>query len=93
MEIDTFKQITEDDVKKIIWEALVGNEGKMRVTLLNLEAVANRLHKSKVTLWRWDRSGHLKAVRIGRAIWYRLEDVEELERGERAVNEGGLNHE
>lgn len=73
----------------IIDQALERLESKKKVVMLNREAVARRLHISMSTLWRWDRSGYLKAVRYGRAVWYRLTDIEALERGERIIIEGG----
>lgn len=32
--------------------------------------------KSRATLWKWEQSGHLTPVRIGRAVRYRPEDVQ-----------------
>ncbi len=74
----------------IFRQILQENEDKKKVVILNREAVANRLHVSKSTLWRWDRTGYLKAVRYGRAVWYRESDIEALERGERNINESTL---
>lgn len=82
-----------DEIGMIIDQALERLESKKKVVMLNREAVARRLHISMSTLWRWDRSGYLKAVRYGRAIWYRLADIEALERGERNINEGGNGNE
>lgn len=73
----------------IFRQILKENEESKKVVILNREAVANRLHVSKSTLWRWDHSGYLKPVRYGRAVWYRLTDIEAMERGERIINEGG----
>lgn len=41
-------------------------------------AVMKLLRVSEVTLWRMDKDGRLKALRIGRNIRYRRTDVDEF---------------
>ena len=83
-----------EEMVKIICQALEQFESsRKKVVIMNREAVANRLHVSKVTLWRWHKSGYLHAIKYGRAVWYREEDIEAFERGERITNFGGSNDE
>ena len=84
------KEYSSEEILERILDAIGENERKKKIVLVNRETVAKRLHVSKCTLWRWDRSGYLPAVRIGHAIWYRLEDVEALKRGENIIMKGGL---
>jgi len=39
------------------------------------DEAAEQLHVSKVTLWRWNNSGYLKPVWIGRKTYYRQSDI------------------
>ena len=51
--------------------------------LLSREAVCERLHKDKSTLYRWARSGYLPVTaRIGGECFYDEEVVRRLELGE-----------
>ena len=48
---------------------------------LSREAVRQRLHVDNSTLWRWDKTGYLKAIHIGRAVYYKESDVKDIEEG------------
>lgn len=61
-------------------ESRRGQEQEAR--LLSREAVSERLHVGYSTLWRWEKEGYLKPVRLGRRVYYRAGDVQRLERGE-----------
>lgn len=47
-------------------------------TYLTANEVADKFSVSKPTLWRWDKIGYLKPVRVGRKPYYRRSDVEAL---------------
>ena len=49
------------------------------------DEAARQLHVSKVTLWRWDNSGYLKTVRIGRKTFYRQSDLDAIKQGRAAL--------
>lgn len=38
--------------------------------------------KTRVTLWRWDKSGYLPANKVGKLIRYKKSDIEKLLNGE-----------
>ena len=46
--------------------------------LLTIDEVAALLKVSKMTLWRWSKSGRLKKVDIGGVPRYRRSDIENL---------------
>ena len=52
---------------------------------VTVEETCKQLHTSKVTLWRWDKSGYLKPVRIGTKVFYRQSDIDRLKQGREAV--------
>lgn len=80
-----------DEMMQIICQALETYESKKRITLMNRAAAASRLHVSLTTLWRWNKSGYLRAIKYGSAVWYREEAIEALERGERITTNGEIN--
>ena len=47
------------------------------------EKAMELLGKTGTTLWRWDKEGYLKAVRIGGRLRYRLSDIIEIKEGGR----------
>lgn len=46
--------------------------------LLTAAQVAERLHVTRVTLYRWEKAHHLTPIRKGKAIRYRESDVNRL---------------
>ncbi len=81
------ENLTGEEIGMIICQALEKYEAKKHIILLNREAVANRLRVSLSTLWRWNKTGYLRAIKYGRAVWYKMDDIEAFERGERNVSE------
>lgn len=71
-----------DMIHNAVEDALKKQNERSAATLLTREATAKRLGVDVSTLWRWDRAGYLRPVRIGRAVYYKLLDIEALERGE-----------
>ena len=72
----------EEMLQKAVETAMSKQKGNTSNVLLKRESTAARLGVDLSTLWRWDRSGYLKPVRIGRSVYYRLSDIEARERGE-----------
>lgn len=50
-------------------------------TYLTAKETADKLGVDLSTLWRWDKSGYLKKIKIGNAIRYRQSDVLNLMEG------------
>lgn len=72
----------EEMLQKAVETAMSKQKENTSNVLLKRESTAARLGVNLSTLWRWDRSGYLKPVRIGRFVYYRLSDIDARERGE-----------
>ncbi|RHL78277.1 DNA-binding protein [Parabacteroides distasonis] len=48
---------------------------------LTAKETSDKLGVDVSTLWRWDKSGYLKKIKVGNAIRYRLSDVNKLMEG------------
>lgn len=48
---------------------------------LTVAEVTERLGVDRSSLWRWDRNGYLKKVRVGGKVRYKLSDVQKLMEG------------
>lgn len=48
---------------------------------LSVGEVINKLRVNASTLWRWDKSGYLKKLKVGRKVRYRESDVIKLMEG------------
>lgn len=55
--------------------------------LLTVEEAGDLLKVSRTALWRWEKKGILKPIKIGRSVRYRKSDLEELA----AKKKGGEN--
>jgi len=71
----------ERAIRNVISDFLAQQEVNNQDALVPRNLVNERLHVDNSTLWRWDKSGYLKAVRIGRSVYYRESDVKRLEGG------------
>lgn len=47
-------------------------------TYLTAKECAERLSVDLTTLWRWNKTGYLRKVKIGKKIFYRNSDIERL---------------
>lgn len=45
---------------------------------LTAKETADRLHVDVTTLWRWDKAGYLKRVKLGNKPYYRMSDIKKL---------------
>ncbi len=66
-------------------EAQAAAKQQKEETYLTAKECAERLSVDLSTLWRWDKTGYLRKVKIGKKIFYRGSDVARLTEG--------LNHE
>ncbi len=80
-------QVSLEDLKKFAQEILIGAKSIAMIEaeaaasgdqLLTVEEAARMLAVSKMTLYRWDKSGILKKVEIGGKRRYRKSDIEHL---------------
>lgn len=57
-------------------------EKELKRAKISRKAAARRLGKDTSTLWRWDKSGYLKAHHQGASVFYWEADVRKIEDGE-----------
>lgn len=62
-------------------EANASGEEAGKDVLLTKKEVMERLSVSSTTLWQWARDEYLMPVKIGRKIYYRLDDINKLRNG------------
>lgn len=63
----------EQQLREIIFSMLDEYREELRLkeeSFITTEQVCNKYGVSKPTLWRWDKSGKLKAKRLGRKVLY-----------------------
>lgn len=65
------------------WSEEIGSENSLDKpeNYLTIHEVSNKLRVDTSTLWRWDKSGYLKKIKIGGKIRYRESDVLKLMEG------------
>ena len=80
-------QVSVEDLKKFAEEILLGAKSIAMLEaeaaassdqLISVDEAARLLSVSKMTLYRWDKSGILKKVEIGGKRRYRNGDIERL---------------
>ena len=80
-------QVSLEDLKKFAEEILLGAKSIAMIEaeaaassdqLISVDEAARLLSVSKMTLYRWDKSGILKKVEIGGKRRYRKSDIERL---------------
>jgi predicted DNA-binding transcriptional regulator AlpA len=45
---------------------------------LTLKEVLSMTKKTRSTLWKWEKDGYLKPVRVGKSLFYLKSDIEDL---------------
>lgn len=87
----TIYQLSESDLENVMQRMFKGMlteatkiaEVKAMDMLITPEQAADTLKVSKVTLWRWEKSGYLVPVSIGGKKRYRNSDIAKIiEKGE-----------
>lgn len=67
-----------DDTKRELEKAVIADKS---ISLIDAKKVSVMLHVDMSTLWRWEKKGYLKALRIGGKRKYKLSDVKLLIEG------------
>ncbi len=49
--------------------------------LLTVKEVCKKLEVDVSTLWRWDKTGYLKKIKVGNKVRYRESDINKLMEG------------
>ena len=70
-----------DAFRSVVDELLSKKEEQKKDVLLSRKAVSERLKVDYTTLWRWDKEKFLEATRIGKACFYKEQDVIAIEEG------------
>ena len=79
MSIDEFNRA----ISVAVNAAIDAREAHRKTTLISRKACAQRLHKDPSTLWRWNRDGYLRQIKIAGRSYYSEESILRIERGER----------
>ena len=75
--------IGKDDLKEIINEIIDERFAqKKEDELVSVKKVMEMLGVTDATLWRWDKMGILKKVRIGNRVYYRRSDIIRIAEGQ-----------
>ena len=72
----------EEAFRRIAAQVEAEREKERRGAKISRKAAAMRLGRDTSTLWRWDKSGYLKAHHQGASVFYWEADVRKIERGE-----------
>jgi hypothetical protein len=72
----------EDAFRRIAAQVAAEREQELKGAKISRKAAAKRLGKDTSTLWRWDKSGYLKAHHQGASVFYWEADVRKIENGE-----------
>lgn len=83
--IDNEEEKFRQTIAQAVKEAFAEHDIHGKTALISRRAVAKRLGVDVSTLWRWNRDGYLRAIKIGGKVWYTEETVSRLEHGEREM--------
>ena len=72
----------EEAFRRIAAQVEAEREKELKGAKISRKAAARRLGKDTSTLWRWDKSGYLKAYHQGASLFYWEADVRKIENGE-----------
>ena len=72
----------EEAFRRIAAQVEAERERKLKGEKISRKAVARRLGKDTSTLWRWNKSGYLKAYHQGATVFYWEADIRKIENGE-----------
>jgi len=62
-------------------EQLQAEQQARKEELISEAVVKKRLHVSRSTLWRWNKTGYLCWQKVGGRKAYKLSDIEKIEKG------------
>ncbi len=72
----------EEAFRRIAAQVEAEREQELKGAKISRKAAARRLGKDTSTLWRWDKSGYLKACHQGALVFYWEADIRKIENGE-----------
>lgn len=76
---------TAADLREVFLGWLAEHEAKklekQEDKMLAIDEVLQILQVTKPTLWRWNKSGYLPSVKVGKKIFYREADLKKLMEG------------
>ena len=84
--LDAFKTLLTPLIKEVVLTTIEEHQQSQQEEIIDdaevtPDEVAEQLHVSKTTLWRWDNIGYLRPVRIGRRTYYRQSDIDAIKQG------------
>ena len=81
IQIVMYRDDLEEAIRRVVSELIVKHEEEKKDVRITREAAKKRLQVGDTTLWRWDQTGYLKAIRVGRSVYYLESDVKRIEEG------------
>ena len=71
----------ETVIRRIVSDEVAHIKSASKDAKITRVATLARLGKSETTLWRWEKSGYLKPIRLGKDVFYRESDIIAIEEG------------
>ena len=71
----------ETAVRNVVSELLVEKQEANADVKVSRTATAKRLHKTPMTLTRWEKAGKIHPIKVGRSIYYMESEVKLIEEG------------
>lgn len=73
----------ETAIRNVVSELLAEKQEATADVIVSRAATAKRLHKTPMTLTRWEQTGKIHPIKIGRSIYYMESEVKLIEVGKK----------
>lgn len=73
----------ETAIRNVVSELLAERQEATADVKVSRAATAKRLHKTPMTLTRWEQAGKIHPIKIGRTIYYMESEVKLIEAGKK----------
>lgn len=73
----------ETVIRNVVSELLSERKESEADVKVSRTATAKRLHKTPMTLTRWEKAGKIHPIKIGRSIYYMESEVKQIEEGKK----------
>lgn len=73
----------ETVVRNVVSELLAEKQEANADVKVSRTATAKRLHKTPMTLTRWEKAGKIHPIKVGRSIYYMESEVKLIEAGKK----------
>lgn len=73
----------ETAIRNVLSELLAEKREADTDVKVSRTSTAKRLHKTPMTLTRWEQAGKIHPIRVGRTIYYSEKEVRAIEQGKR----------